>query len=149
MRHFSAALWFCIPATLIPGPLLGQIALYCVEEITAGVLTKGANFAPQTSEGPDGKRYTVILNDDLSEAVGVSGTKTPYRCVHGYPNKAPDMLTCTNTLLASMSFHFSLESYRFILSQVTPGAWLSTETDRQRDDVLASDLLVFGRCEIF
>ena len=123
--------------------------LYCVVEHTVGIVASGDSWEPAYSDASIGKRYTIRFDSDYAELTGVEATETPYYCQRAFPNKAPDVVTCLNSRVATMVFNYSTETGRFILNMVSPGGWLSVDTERAKDEDPFDDYLVFGKCEDF
>lgn len=123
--------------------------LYCVVEHTVGVVASGNGWEPAYSDGSTGKRYTIRFSAEYAELTGVDSTETPYYCQMAFPNKAPDVVACANSRVATMVFNYSTETGRFVLNMVSPGGWLSVGTERAQDEDPLNDYLVFGTCQAF
>lgn len=126
-----------------------DVVMFCVVEQAVGFKQVENAWQPIYGDGRDGKRYTVEFRDDFSEVVGVEGTETPYFCNHGFPNKAPDVVTCVNSKVNTMTFIYSKESGNFVLSMVSPAGWLGVGTRRQDKQEALTDHLVIGKCQEF
>ena len=122
---------------------------YCVVEHTVGITGSGDSWEPAYSDGSNGKRYTIRFSGEYAELTGLESTETPYYCQRAFPNKAPDVVTCVNSRVATMVFNYSTESGRFVLNMVSPGGWLSVGTERAKDENPMNDYLVLGKCQAF
>lgn len=123
--------------------------LYCVVDLTVGAATSGDGWHPTYTDGSSGKRYTIRFSNDYAELSGVEATETPYYCQRFFPNKAPDVITCVNSRVATMVFNYSMETGHFVLSMVSPGGWLGAGAERAHGKDLLSDHLVLGKCQEF
>ena len=123
--------------------------LYCVVEHTVGLVRAGDSWEPAYSDASIGKRYTIRFSGEYAELTGVESTETPYYCQRAFPNKAPDVVTCANSRVATMVFNYSTETGRFVLNMVSPGGWLSIGTERAQGADPFSDYLVLGKCQAF
>ena len=126
-----------------------EVTLFCVTKHTIGMVEAEGTQRPSYSTDRLENRYTVRVNENFSQIVGVEGTNTPYHCRKMFPTKAPDVVTCINSRVATMAFNYSTKSGNFILTMVSPGGWLSKGTDRADDDLALSDHLVMGTCQSF
>jgi hypothetical protein len=147
MKFFAKLVAVCA-ATASPA-VASDVVLYCVVEQAVGFKQVENAWQPIYGDGRDGKRYTVKFREDFSEVIGVEGTETPYLCISGFPNKAPDVVTCTNSKVATMTFNYSKENGNFIFSMVSPGGWLGVDTQRQDMKESMTDHLLIGKCQGF
>lgn len=104
---------------------------------------------PTYEDGDIGRRYAIRFSNSMSEMSGVQGTDTIYLCDRYFPTKAPDMVTCVNTRVATMVFNYSNENKRFLLSMISPGGWLGEGTAREDSRELLTDHLIMGECQAF
>ena len=123
--------------------------LYCTEQHLVGLQLEGSGWLPTYSDENFGRRYAIRFNSNMTEMSGVQGGDTVYNCGRYFPTKAPDVITCTNPLVATMVFNFSTESERFIFSLVGPGGWLGETTKREVGNEPLTDHLVMGQCQEF
>ena len=97
-----------------------------------------------------GLRYAIKFNEDMTQLSGVQGTDTKYHCGVYFPNKAPDAITCVNSLVATMQFTYSTENKRFVLALLGPGGWLAEGTERgEQFDNYFPEKIVLGQCQAF
>jgi hypothetical protein len=123
--------------------------LYCVVEHTIGMMGTGDSWEPAYSDGSTLKRYTIRFTGEYDQLTGVDSTETPYYCQRAFPNKAPDVVTCVNSRVATMVFNYSTKTGHFVLNMVSPGGWLSIGTERAQDGGHLNDYLVLGKCQAF
>lgn len=123
--------------------------LYCVVEHTVGIVGSGDSWEPAYSDASTAKRYAIRFSGEYAELTGVETTETPFYCQRAFPNKAPDVVTCVNSRVATMVFNYSTETGRFVLTMVSPGGWLSVGTERAQDEEPLNDYLVLGKCQAF
>jgi hypothetical protein len=126
-----------------------EITLYCAEQHIVGLQLKGSDWMPTYGDDDFGRRYAIRFNTSMSEMSGVHGTDTIYSCARYFPNKAPDMVTCINPLVATMVFNYSTDNKRFLFSFVGPGSWLAEGTAREEGRELLTDHLIMGECQAF
>lgn len=131
---------------LIGGTSHAENALYCTEEIVSGLVSKGDHFETTNIHNESARRYTIVFNQDFTKAVGVADFKEPFICYRGFPSKAPDIINCVHSTLASVTFMYSQANSRYVISMVTPGGWVIDRAEINSDDVRFSDRLVFGQC---
>lgn len=122
---------------------------YCIKDYAVGMINAAEGWSPIYSNDVDDKRFAIHFSSNLSEVKGVEGTDTAYHCSFMFPTKAPDVLTCVNSKVASVVFNFSRKSGRFVLSMVSPGGWLGIDTERESNDTALSDHLIYGNCQEF
>ena len=124
--------------------------LYCVVEHTVGIMGSGDSWKPvYSSDASTAERYAIRFSGEYAELTGVRSTKTPYYCQRAFPTKAPDVVTCMNSRVATMTFNYSTETGRFVWSLVSPRGWLSVGTERAQDDEIFDDSLALGKCQAF
>lgn len=130
--------------------------LYCVEKHISGMqgVVEGSPASPEDwvpSYGGEefGRRFTIRFNESMTEMSGVHGTATKYYCERFFPTKSPDVITCVNSLVRTMTFNFSTENEHFLLNITTPGGWLGIDTKRDEGEAALADQLVFGECQAF
>lgn len=126
-----------------------ETVLYCVVEQVVGFKKSETAWQPLYGDGSAGDRYTVRFQGDFSELTGVEGTETPYHCRASFPNKAPDVVTCTNSKVETMVFSYSKEGGNFVLSMISPGGWLGEGTQREEGKEPLTDHIVIGTCQDF
>ncbi len=125
------------------------ITLYCTEQHIVGLQLEGSDWLPTYGDNDFGRRYAIRFNSSMSEMSGVQGSETLYSCEKYFPTKAPDVVTCTNPLVATMVFSFSTDNNRFLVSFVSPGGWLGEDTAREDGKELLTDHLIMGECQAF
>lgn len=127
-----------------------ETILYCSEEHMAGMQHQFDRWSSFYGDEEFGRRYAIKFNDDMSELSGVQGTEAKYYCDSYFPSKAPDAITCVNSLVATMHFTYSTENKRFVLALLSPGGWLAEGTERgeQLDEYLP-ETIVLGQCQSF
>lgn len=136
--------------TLLSGPALAEDkTLYCIVEHMVGLMLTEDTWGPVYDDVSIGKRYAIRFSNDYATVSGVESTKTPYHCKRQFPNKAPDVLTCINSRVATMVFNYSTQTGRFVLTMTSPSGWLSIGTDRAELRDRKSDYLVLGSCQAF
>ncbi|MFC3614538.1 hypothetical protein ACFORG_12260 [Lutimaribacter marinistellae] len=123
--------------------------LYCTEQHLVGLQFEGSEWLPTYGDEEFGRRYAIRFTDDMTKMSGVQGGDTVYNCRRYFPNKAPDVVTCINPLVATMVFNFSTESERFLFSLVGPGGWLGEMTAREKGNEPLTDHLIMGQCQEF
>lgn len=144
--------WFISMLALLVtvGPASAENAsLYCIEKHLVGLLSEGDDWLPIYDNEESGRRYTIRFNEDMTEMSGVQGGKTVYRCSRYFPTKAPDVITCTNPLVATMVFNYSTKSERFLFSLVGPGGWLGETNASEKGKAPLIDHLIMGQCQSF
>ncbi|MCL7409996.1 hypothetical protein [Marivivens donghaensis] len=127
-----------------------EVVLYCAEQHMAGMQNQDGNWSGFYGGEEFGRRYAIRFNDGMTEVSGVQGSDTVHRCERYFPNKAPDVVTCVNSQVATMHFSYSTESKRFVLAMLGPGGWLAEGTERgeQYDDYLPEQVIM-GQCQSF
>lgn len=123
--------------------------LYCTEDHVTGLAFHEERWVPAYTGRDKAERYTIKFNEDYTRLNGVGGTDTLYMCHYGFPTKAPEVVTCINTMVDTMAFNFNTETERFQMTQVSPGGWLSVGTERADEIGLLTDHLAFGTCQGF
>jgi hypothetical protein len=144
--------WFILVSELlaVAGPAhADDTVLYCTEQHLVGLQFEGSDWLPNYGSEESGRRYAIRFSEDFTEMSGVQGGDTVYRCGKHFPTKAPDVITCTNPLVATMVFNYSTENERFVFSLVGPGGWLGEKTAREKGKELLGDHLVMGQCQAF
>ena len=126
-----------------------ETILYCAEEYIVGMQSVEDEWRPTYSNEEDGRRYSIRFNDDKSQMSGFQGGDTLYQCGNYFPTKAPDVITCVNTLVATMVFNYSTESERFVMTMVGPAGWIGEGTEREEGLGLLDDHLIMGQCQEF
>lgn len=129
--------------------LAQDTVLYCTEQHVVGLQLEEGGWGPTYGNEDFGRRYAIRFNETMSEMSGVQGSDTSYQCRKFFPNKAPDVITCVNQLVATMVFNYSTENERFLFSFVTPGGWLGENTVREESRDQFSDLSIMGTCQDF
>lgn len=149
MRTIFAALFSASSLLSAQAVTAEETVLFCVAEHTIGMVEAEGVQRPSYSRDRLENRYTVHVNENFSQIVGVEGTKTPYHCMQMFPTKAPDVVTCINSKVGTIMFNYSKKSGNFVLTMVSPAGWLSKGADRPDDGVASSDHLVMGTCQSF
>lgn len=126
-----------------------ETILYCTEQHLVGLQHDGSEWLPSYGDEEFGRRYAIRFSDDMNVMSGVQGGDTVYNCGRYFPTKAPDVVTCINSLVATMVFNFSTESERFLFSLVGPGGWLGETTVREESNAPLADHLIMGQCQEF
>ena len=122
--------------------------LYCSVEQTVGFIKSDEFWKPTHSNGSSGDRWIVKFENDYSKLTGIDGTETPYFCGSTFPNKAPDILTCVNSKVATMVFNYSTENRHFVMVMTSSGGWLGVGTEREKPEPF-TDHLMIGKCQAF
>lgn len=130
--------------------LAEEVVLYCREQHMAGLQNQNGYWSGFYGGEEFGRRYAIRFNEGMTEVSGIQGSDTVYPCGRYFPTKAPDVVTCVNTQVATMHFSYSIESKRFVLALLGPGGWLAEGTERgeQYDDYLPEQVVV-GQCQTF
>ena len=126
-----------------------ETVLFCTEQHIVGLQYETEEWSPSYGNQDNGRRYAIRFNGDKSQMSGIHGGDTEYQCRNYFPNKAPDVITCINTLVATMVFNYSTESERFLFSLVGPGGWLGVGTEREEGEEPLADHLIMGTCQEF
>lgn len=126
-----------------------ETILFCSEQHIVGLEPSADDWEPRYASQDHGQRYAIRFNGDKSQMSGFQGGKTVFQCRKHFPNKAPDVITCTNPLVATMVFNYSTESERFLVSFVSPGGWLGVGTQREEVKEPFADYLIMGTCQDF
>ncbi|MGJ8547248.1 MAG: hypothetical protein ACSHWZ_17520 [Sulfitobacter sp.] len=126
-----------------------ETVLYCTEQHLVGLQLEDSKWSPTYGGEKGGRRYAIRFRNGMTEMSGVQGGDTVYNCGRYFPNKAPDMITCINSLVGTMVFNFSTENEKFVFSLVGPGGWLGEATSREEGRELLSDHLILGQCQAF
>jgi hypothetical protein len=145
--------WFTsiLPCVFMAYPINAEeTVLFCNEQHILSFVYEVDEWRPDYANQSDGRRYAIRFNDDESQITGVQGGDTIYQCGRYFPTKASDVISCTNTLVATMVFNYSTESGRFLFNFVGPGGWLAVETKREEEyEELLFDHLIMGTCQEF
>ncbi|MFY0619153.1 hypothetical protein [Shimia sp.] len=132
-----------------PASYAEDTVLYCSEDHIVGLQFEANEWSPTYGDEEFGRRYAIRFNPQMTELSGVQGGDTVYKCTRNFPNKAPDVVTCVNSLVATMVFNYSTESQRFLISMVSPGGWLGEDATRTEGAELFTDHLRMGNCQTF
>lgn len=143
--------WFISVLSWLAMTLSGnaeETVLFCTEQHLVGLQYEAEEWGPIYGNQDHGRRYAIRFNSDKSQMSGIHGGNTLYQCRNYFPNKAPDVITCINPLVATMVFNYSTESKRFLFSLVGPRGWLGVETEREDEEPFV-DHLIMGTCQEF
>ena len=143
----SAIVFSCLFAA--SSGLAQETVLYCTEQHIVGLQPAEGEWGPTYGNEDFGRRYAIRFSEDMSEMSGVDGGDTLYQCQNFFPNRASDVVTCMNTLVATMVFNYSTENGRFLFNYITPGGWLGQETRREEGKDPFDDILIMGTCQDF
>lgn len=124
-----------------------SLTYQCSEQHLVGLMESDGSWSPAYNNVDLGKQYTIRFNKSMTELSGIQGRKTVYRCRKKFPTKAPDLLTCTNELVGTMTFSFSLKNKKFLANFVSPGGWLAESSNMNSGEPLLTDHLIFGQCQ--
>ena len=144
--------WFVpvLTCLVLASPAIAEeTILFCSEQHIVGLRFSADEWGPSYGNQDHGQRYAIRFNGDKSQMSGFQGGDTVYQCRRYFLTKAPDVITCTNPLVATMVFNYSTESQRFLFSFVGPGGWLGGETQREENRDPLDDYLIMGTCQEF
>ena len=126
-----------------------EVVLYCLVEQTVGFKESDDIWQPFYSDGSEGNRWIIKFQNEYRNVTGIDGTETPYLCATAFPNKAPDVISCVNSRVATMIFSYSIESGHFTMGMISPGGWLGKGTEREQKLEPLTDHLMIGTCQSF
>lgn len=130
--------------------LAEEVVLYCTEQHMAGMQNQDGHWSGFYGGEEFGRRYAIRFNEAMTEVSGIQGSDTTHRCGRYFPSKAPDVVTCVNSQVATMHFSYSTESKRFVLTLLGPGGWLAEDTERgELYDNYLPEQIVMGQCQTF